>query len=151
MKVLELDTQYRLAQILELATTPRSARSDCRVREQALDELIAAAARRFDLGGTRTLASTNAEAEAFDQSAVPETEAARALAAGPHPAHAVSIRRFTRRPGDSIRIRPRRSDPAARPASVSWDRSTALGCIQVPRDRADSGPQRRRGHAEECG
>jgi hypothetical protein len=82
MKVLELDTQYRLAQILELATTPALPHRLAPIAvsyERALDELIAAAAGRFDLGGTRTLASKlRAEAEAFDQSAVPETEAARA-------------------------------------------------------------------------
>jgi N-acetylated-alpha-linked acidic dipeptidase len=82
MKVLERDTQYRLAQILELATTPALPHRLAPIAvsyERALDELIAPSAGRFDLGGTRTLASKlRAEAEAFDQSAVPETEAARA-------------------------------------------------------------------------
>jgi N-acetylated-alpha-linked acidic dipeptidase len=81
MKVLELDTKYRLAQIVELATLPTLPHRLAPIAvsyERALDELITASAGRFDLGGTKTLASKlRALAETFDQSAS-ETEAARA-------------------------------------------------------------------------
>jgi hypothetical protein len=82
MKVLELDTRYRLAQIVELATMPALPHRLAPIvvsYERALDELIAASAGRFDVERTRTLASRlRAAAETFDQAPLPESDAGRA-------------------------------------------------------------------------
>jgi hypothetical protein len=82
MKALELDTRYRLAQIVELATLPTLPHRVAPIAvsyERALDELTAASAGRFELGKTRTLAARlRSAAETFDQAPLPETEAARA-------------------------------------------------------------------------
>ncbi len=82
MKALELDTRYRLAQILELATAlvlPHKLAPIAVSYEHALEELTGAASGRFDLGSTRALAAKlRAAAETFDRTPPPSTEVARA-------------------------------------------------------------------------
>jgi hypothetical protein len=82
MKVLELDTRYRLAQIVELATMPGLPHRLAPIAasyDRALTELSASSAGRFDVERTRALAARlRSAAEAFDQAPPPETDAGRA-------------------------------------------------------------------------
>jgi Zn-dependent M28 family amino/carboxypeptidase len=82
LKALELDTRFRLAQLVDLATRaslPHTLAPIAASYERALEELAVAARGRFELRSTRELASRlRAAAEAFDAAPPPETDTARA-------------------------------------------------------------------------
>ena len=80
LRVLALDTQYRLAQISDLATAralPHRLEPIARAYVAAVDELAAAAGSAFDMSSTRMLAVNLRDAAArFDRAPKPADEAA---------------------------------------------------------------------------